>query len=80
MTVQRGKNVSASAWKDNRVVTVMSTSTHPSDTGSVLRRQKDGSRIAVPCPEAIITYNRFMNAVDKGDRPATRLLSLQGEK
>ena len=31
----------------------MSTTSQP-DTGTVLRRQKDGSRIPVPCPLSII--------------------------
>ena len=64
--MQRGK-VTASAWKD-KVVTVMSTNTQPSATGTVLRRQRDGSRIPVPCPESIIDYNRYMGGVDRGDQ------------
>ena len=36
---------------------MLSTTTQPTATGTVLRRQKDGSRIPVPCPEAIISYN-----------------------
>ena len=60
--------MTASAWKDNKVVTVMSTTSQPSATGSVLRRQRDGTRVSVPCPEAILTYNRSMGGVDKGDQ------------
>ena len=67
LTVQQGK-VTASAWKDRKVVTVISTTTQPTAVGTVLRRQKDGSRIPVPCPEAIITYNEFMGGVDRGDQ------------
>ena len=52
---------------DNKPVTVMSTNTQPSATGSVLRRQ-DGSRIAVCCPEAVISYNSNMGGVDRGDQ------------
>ena len=66
-TLQRGK-VTASAWKDNKVVTVMSTTSQPSATGTVLRRQRDGTRVSVPCPEAILTYNRNMGGVDRGDQ------------
>ena len=66
-TLQRGK-VTASSWMDNKVVTVMSTTSQPSATGSVLRRQKDGTRVSVPCPESIITYNRYMGGVDRGDQ------------
>ena len=53
---------------DNKVVTVMSTTSQPSAAGSVLRRQKDGTRIPVPCPESIITYNRYIGGVDRGDQ------------
>ena len=60
--------MTASVWMDNRAVTVMSTSTQPLATGSVLRRQKNGSRISVPCPEAIISYNLWMGAVDRGEQ------------
>ena len=66
-TLQRGK-VTASSWMDNKVVTVMSTTSQPSATGAVLRRQKDGTRVSVPCPESIITYNRYMGGVDRGDQ------------
>ena len=60
--------MTASAWKDNKVVTVMSTNTQPSATGTVLRQQRDGSRIPVPFPESIIDYNRYMGGVDRGDQ------------
>ena len=55
--------MTASAWKDNKVVTVMSTTSQPSATGIVFRRQRDGTRVSVPCPEAILTYNRNMGGV-----------------
>lgn len=60
--------MTASAWKDNKVVTVMSTTSQPSATGTVLRRQRDGTRVSVPCPEAILTYNRNMGGVHRGDQ------------
>ena len=66
-TLQKG-GVTASAWMDNKVVTVMSTNTQPASTDTVLRRQKDGSRISIPCPEAIVSYNTNMGAVDRGDQ------------
>ena len=31
-------------------------------------RQKDGSRQEVPCPEAIIRYNKYMGGVERGDQ------------
>ena len=66
-TLQRGK-VTASVWMDNKPVTVMSTNTQPTATGTVLRRQRNGSRISVPCPEAVISYNSNMGGVDHGDQ------------
>ena len=67
LTVQADK-VSASAWKDRKVVMVMSTNSQSSSCGTVTRKQKDGSSIEVPCPESIILYNRFMGGVDHGDQ------------
>ena len=55
------------SWMDKKVVTMMSTGIQPT-TGTVLRRQKDGSRILVPCPQSIIEYNSFMGGVDRGDQ------------
>ena len=66
LTVQKG-NVCASSWMDKKVVTVMSTTSQPK-TGTVLRRQKDGTRVTVPCPLSIINYNQFMGGVDRGDQ------------
>ena len=48
--------------------TVMSTCTQPSETGTVPRCQKDGTRLSVECPESVIAYNRFMGGVDRGDQ------------
>ena len=67
VTVQKGK-VSASAWMDRKVVMVMSSNCQPDGVGTVLRRQQDGSRIPVTCPESIICYNKHMGGVDCGDQ------------
>ena len=67
LTVQKGK-VTASAWMDRKTVMVMSTNCQPDDAGSVLRRQLDGSRLPIPCPASIISYNKFMGGVDRGDQ------------
>ena len=66
-TVQKSE-VTATAWKDNKVVNVLSTTTQPTASSSVLRRQKDGSRISVQCPESIMSYNQHMGGVDRGDQ------------
>ena len=53
---------------DRKLVMVMSTNCQPSSRGTVLRRQKDGSRTDVTCPESVILYNKFMGGVDMGDQ------------
>ena len=67
MTVQKGKLV-ADAWRDNKVVTLMSTSTQPGEIGSVMCRQRDGTRTSVTCPKSIIDYNTYTGGVDRGDQ------------
>ena len=39
-------NIVATAWKDNKMVNVVSTLASPADITSVNRRQKDGTRVA----------------------------------
>ncbi len=60
--------VAAAAWKDRKVVMVLSTNTQPSAKGTVLRRLKDRTRASLPCPESIVTYNESMGGVDRGDQ------------
>ena len=67
MTLQKN-NISATAWLDRKVVTMMSSNTQPSAVGTVLRRQVDTTRSAIPCPQNIITYNKYMGGVDRGDQ------------
>ena len=64
MTVQ-ADNISASAWLDNKVVTVMFAGFSPLATSTFLRKQKNGT---FPCPLAINSYNKFMGGVDRGDQ------------
>ena len=67
LTLQKGP-VTASAWRDNKVFIVMSTCRQPNEHGSVLRRQRDGTRISLPCPAAVVSYNTYMGGVDRGDQ------------
>lgn len=46
----------------------MSTTTQPSQTGSVLRKQRNGSRVPVTCPKSVISYNLWTGGVDRGDQ------------
>ncbi len=61
-------NIIASAWLDRKTVNVMATGCDPTMTGTVLRRQKDGSRKEVSCPVAVVDYNKYMGGVDRGDQ------------
>ena len=67
LTVQKGK-VCASAWQDRKTVMVMSTNCQATETGSVQQKTQDGSRISVPCPQAVLQYNTYMGGVDRGDQ------------
>ena len=40
-------------WQDTKTVTMLSTNSQPTAQHSVARRKKDGSRVGVPCPDAI---------------------------
>ena len=46
----------------------MSTGFDPTETGYVLRRQKDGTQGTYPCPVACVEYNKYMGGVDLGDQ------------
>ena len=65
--LQKGPLI-GSAWKDNKILTVLSTTSQPAASGTVLRRQKDGTRVPVSCPDNIIHYNKYMGGVDRGDQ------------
>ncbi len=65
--LQKGPLVGC-AWQDNKTLTVLSTTSQPVATGTVLRRQKNGVRMPVNCPDSIIAYNKHMGGVDRGDQ------------
>ena len=65
--MQRNELV-ATVWRDKKDVVTLSTQSNPTKEHQVLRRQKDGTRVSVSCPEAIHMYNRYMGGVDKGDQ------------
>ena len=47
---------------------MISSMNSPDATTTVERRQQDGTRIQVTCPEAVATYNANMAGVDRGDQ------------
>ena len=61
-------NLVAPFWKDNKLVTVLSTLSSPNDSVTVERRKKNGTRITINCPSSIKLYNQYMGGVDKGDQ------------
>ena len=60
--------ITATSWQDNKIFTVMSTNCQPNQGETVLRRQRNGSRVALPCPTAVVLYNAYMGGVDRGDQ------------
>ena len=46
----------------------MSTNCQFSSCGTVNRKQRHGSSLEVPCPASIISYNKFISGVDRGDQ------------
>ena len=64
---QRG-NLVASVWMDKKPVTMLSTLAQADVTHTAQRRVRDGSRVSVQCPDAVVLYNWCMAGVDKGDQ------------
>ena len=56
---QKGALV-ATAWMDNKMVTVMSTNCEAGKVSSTTRKLKNGQRQEFPCPEAIVSYSTHM--------------------
>ena len=65
--VQRN-GIHAFLWRDNRVVTILSTNAQPHDLAIVERREHNGTRVNVQCPAAMPYYQAFMGAVDRNDQ------------
>lgn len=52
MSVQRGK-VTVTAWMDNKLVRVMSTGSAETQMSTVNRRQRNGQKFPISCPQSI---------------------------
>jgi hypothetical protein len=57
-------------WQDTKEVTVHSNC-HTNDVGIANHKLRDGSKVQIPCPEAILFYNEYMGGVDPADYVAT---------
>nr|CAH7747061.1 unnamed protein product [Callosobruchus chinensis] len=55
-------------WKDKRVVHLLLNYSNPRSNTTVNRKQKDGTTIPIPCPLALVDYNKNMNFVDRFDQ------------
>lgn len=67
VALQKG-NLVATAWKDKKVVTYLSTNSDPTQTRTVRRRKKDGTMQDVAAPVVSDLYNKFMFGVDLADQ------------
>ncbi|CAK1592483.1 unnamed protein product [Parnassius mnemosyne] len=64
-------NVGFIIWKDNKLVSILSTAFHPKQKTSCERTQNDGSKKSFPCPLTIIEYTKRMGGVDRFDQKRT---------
>jgi hypothetical protein len=53
--------------KDKRTVTLVNNITDPEAVSTVLRKNKDGTRSSVSCPESVQRYDSYMGGVDMFD-------------
>ena len=60
-------NIECLVWKDNKAVAFINTVTPPDSFTTINRKNKDGTRSQVPCPESVKSYNKFMGGVNLAD-------------
>ena len=58
----------AGVWRDRKLVYVMSTNSDPQRDTSVQRKDRDGTSQLVPCPQNVVSYNKFMGGIDRADQ------------
>lgn len=58
-----GVDFSAFAWKDNKVVTLLSTYIGAEPIGKLIRYDKAKQKVEIPCPN-IVEYNMHTGGVD----------------
>ena len=66
-TYQKG-NLTVAVWQDNKPVTIIATNSDPTNTDTVTRKRKDGSRQSYSCPTSVALYNQNMGGVDHNDQ------------
>lgn len=74
-TLKRGEfkwrvkdNTSYVQWMDSKLVHLLSTAFDPTETTTVTRTQKDGSKKLLNCPVVIPQYTNRMGGVDRFDQ------------
>lgn len=60
----------AVVWQDTKQVMLLSNC-HEATVGTVQRKQKDGTRVDVTCPDLVKTYRNIMGGVDLADKMVT---------
>jgi hypothetical protein len=61
-------NLVACCWRDKKNVNFLSTNGDPTQQHEVLRRQRDGQRVAINCPDPARKYQKYMGGVDRCDQ------------
>jgi hypothetical protein len=63
-------DISVSNWKDHgsKAVLISNNMHNPEERTFVSRRNKEGKKEDVSCPQSVAYYNRFMGGVDKFDQ------------
>lgn len=59
--------ISCVKWMDNKGILFLSNHHNPNDIVTVQRKQRDGTRVTLPCPALVKDYNVNMGFVDKAD-------------
>ena len=66
--VRQSGQLAAVVWMDNKQVVVMSTNVQPHEISTVRRMQSDATVHDVAAPMSIVSYNKWMGGVDRGDQ------------
>ena len=66
-TYQCGK-LTATVWQDKKPVAVVATNSDPKTPTQVFRKNKDGTRDLISCPQSLALYNKVMGGVDRNDQ------------
>ena len=66
--VRQSGQLATTIWMDNREVLVMSTNVQPHEKSTVRCMQTDTTVRDIQAPMAIVSYNKWMGGVDRGDQ------------